>query len=74
MRFQPGQDVIVDFDGVEHRGEVLNHRGGHVLATIVTDLLADYGGISPMLAPHQTVCVAEGKVRPAEDSLENSQT
>lgn len=62
-RYQAGDDVIVDFDGIEHRGSVISHGRGHVLATIVIDPLADYGSITPRLAPQSTVCVAEAKVR-----------
>lgn len=63
MKFKEGQDVIVEFDGLEHRGEVLEHRHGMVMAVIEVDLLADYGGGTEKLAPQQTVCVAEAKVR-----------
>lgn len=66
MRYSPGQDVIVDFDGIEHRGEVIDHRRGDVLCIISVDMSADYGRVSAMLSPQQTVCVAEVKVRPAD--------
>lgn len=67
-RYQPGDDVIVDFDGIEHRGSVISHNRGHVLATIVIDPVADYGSITPRLAPESTVCVAEAKVKFLENS------
>lgn len=63
MKFETKSDVIVEFDGVEHRGEVLSHRGGYVMAMIATDASTDYGQISPMMSPRQTVCVPERKVR-----------
>lgn len=64
MRFSPAQDVIVDFDGKEHRGEVIKQTGGYVLATILTDPEWDYG--SAMVAPVQTVCVRESRVKLAQ--------
>ena len=57
----------MEFDGIEHRGEVINHRRGNVLCTIAVDSDADYGSITPRLAPYSTVCVAEAKVRPPEN-------
>lgn len=65
-KYQPGDDVIVDFDGIEHRGEVLEHRRGDVLCTITIDVFADYGPITPRMAPQSTVCVPEKRVRHAE--------
>ena len=66
-KYEPGQDVIVEFQGIEHRGEVITHGRGHVLCTIVVNGDADYGSITPRLAPYSTVCVAESKVRPPEN-------
>lgn len=63
MKFQPGQDVIVEFDGVEHRAEVIEHLHGTVMALMEVDALTDYGSGTDRLAPQQTVCVAENKVR-----------
>jgi hypothetical protein len=70
VKYEAGQAVIVDFDGIEHRGEVISHRRGDVVATIELDLVADYGGITPMMAPHQTVCIPERKVRPVDQPNE----
>lgn len=63
MRFSAGDDVIVDFDGMEHKGEVISHHKGHILCTITIDPSADYGPITPTLAPQSIVCVAESKVK-----------
>lgn len=66
MRYTPGTDVIVEFDGVEHRGEVLDHRHGWVTALMQVDPQADYGSGTNRLAPQQTVCVPDGRVRTAD--------
>lgn len=60
MKFQPGDDIIIDFDGIEHPAEVLDHRAGWILAMMRPDPLADYGsGTSRMDPTRQTVCVPE---------------
>lgn len=65
-KFHPGQDIIVDFGGIEHAGEVVSHRGGYVMAQItLADNEADYGGITPSLDPQPIVCVRETNARPA---------
>lgn len=64
MKYKPGDDVIVDFDGRESPGEVLRASNGWVTAVIAIDPTWDYGQISPRLAPHSTVCVRESRVRP----------
>lgn len=61
-KYQPGQDVVIEFDGIKHRGVIINHRGGYCMATMEVDALADYGGVSAMLDPQQTVCVPERHV------------
>lgn len=64
----PGDDVLVDFDGKEHRGEIVSVSKGYVLAVIVTDPCWDYGTLSPRLVPHSTVCVPESRVKPWPDA------
>lgn len=63
--FQSGDSVIVEFDGLEHPGEIISHRHGFIEAVIVIDPAADYGRGTSLLAPHQIVCVRECRVRPA---------
>lgn len=64
--FEPGQDVVVTFDGVEYPGEVLNHTRGWVMAEVLIDPLSDHGDVTPMLGMRSTVNVRETDVRPAE--------
>ena len=65
-KFKAGQDIIIEFDGINHRAEVIEHRRGTVMAVMETDPAADYGSGTDRMAPQQTVCVAEHKVKPAE--------
>lgn len=67
-KYLPGQDVIIEFDGVEHRAEVLEHRPAGVIVLMETDPLTDYGNVTPMMSPQQTVCVRESKVRLADET------
>lgn len=62
---KPGDDVIIDFEGEEHPGEVVSHRNGWVRARIVIDPYLDYGSITPRLSPISEVCVRETHVRKA---------
>ena len=68
MKFQPNDDVIVEFDGWEHRGEVKTHNNGWVTCRIQIDPDLDYGPQSPRLAPLSIVCVPEKRVRHAADN------
>jgi hypothetical protein len=63
MKYQPGQDIIIEFDGIDHRAHVIEHRHGTVMAVMQTDPAADYGSGTDRMAPQQTVCVAEHKVK-----------
>lgn len=65
MRFDAGDDVLVEFDGIEHAGEIVRHHNGWCVCTILVDMNADYGAITPRMAPHSTVCVPERHVRHA---------
>lgn len=62
-QFRRGDDVLVDFAGVEHRGEVISQNSGYVMARIVTDPDGDYGDIGARLDPEPTVCVKASRVR-----------
>ena len=64
--FKTGDDVMVEFDGIEHLGEVLFQSRGWVTCTVTIDSSADYGRITPQLVPHSTVCVPEKRVRHAD--------
>lgn len=66
MTFQRGDDVIVEFDGWEHRGEVTSIHNGWVFARVVVDPLVDYGSVTPRLSPQSIVCVRENSVRHAD--------
>ena len=70
MIFEAGQDVIVDFRGLEHQGCVIRHSGGYVMVRIAADPAADYGHIGERLDPQPTVCVKENKVRHADTKLQ----
>lgn len=64
MRFQRGDQVLVDFMGVLCDGEVLRHSSGYVMAVVtIPDPEVDFGSISARMDPQPTVCVPEGKVR-----------
>lgn len=68
-RYQPGDDIIVEFHGNEFPGEVVRHstHSGYVMAVItITDPELDLGSISARLDPQPTVCVPEAKIRPAD--------
>lgn len=67
-RFVAGQDVVVDFEGRDHPGEVIRQSNGYVMCTILTDPLWDYGSRSAVLGPTATVCVPDGRVRLAKVS------
>ena len=67
-KFAPGDDVIVEFDGLEHRGEIKSHTNGWCVARIAIDPLADYGGVTPALAVRSLVCVREAHVRHATEN------
>lgn len=62
-RFQPGDDVIVTFDGQDSPGEVIRSSSGWVMCNILVDPEADYGNITARMAPQSTVCVKEVDVR-----------
>lgn len=64
-KYQPGEDVIVQFDGQEHQGEVIRQSRGFVMCQIIIDPSWDYGSQGPRLDPVSTVLVPEKNVRHA---------
>jgi hypothetical protein len=64
--FKQGQDVLVDFDGEECRGEVVEQHRGWVLTRILIDPAADFGEATARLAPVSLAMVRENEVRPLE--------
>jgi hypothetical protein len=65
-KFASGDDVIIDFKGVEVPGEVIRQSNGWVMAVVELDPETDWGRVGPQLDPHSTVCVPEGRVRHAK--------
>lgn len=61
--FEPGQDVLVTFDGEEYPGEVLEHHRGWCMARVSIDPDADHGDVTPMLGVRCIVNVREADVR-----------
>ncbi len=62
--FKPGDDVIIDFEGLPHDGHIERVCKGWVMVTMAVDPLLDYGSGTERLAPHQTVCVPLTRVSP----------
>lgn len=60
---KPGDDIYVELDGLEFPGHVERVERGWVLATVHIDPEADLGSGTDRLAPHQSVCVSERRVR-----------
>lgn len=69
-KYQSGDDVIVEFDGYEHQGEVIRQTHGYVMCQIMIDPLCDYGSQGPRLDPVSTVMVPEKNVRHADNTAE----
>lgn len=69
MKYRPGDDVLVKFDGIIHSGEIVSHDRGWVTAILATDPDADYGGITTWLSPRSLVCVREAFVKPAGEGF-----
>lgn len=63
---QPGDDVIVDLDDLDHQGTIerIEHGWAHCLIAIDPD--NDYGSGTERLAPYQHVCVPLARVRKPE--------
>lgn len=64
-RFKPGDEVTVEFKGINCDGIVIRQSSitGFVMARIaIPDVEVDFGSISPRMDPQPTVCVKESKV------------
>ena len=64
--FEPGDDVIVSYDGEDCPGEVINYTNGWVLARVLIDPVTDYGSVTDRLSPISNVMVRESEVRLAD--------
>jgi hypothetical protein len=64
--FRKGDDVIIEFDGLDSPGRVISETHGWIMAHIIPDIEADYGELSSRLSPVSTVCVPISRVRHAE--------
>jgi len=65
VTFKPGQQVIVDFGGLDHAGTVIEHRAGYVMVKVVlADPAADYSDVD-WLDVEPTLCIKESKIRAA---------
>jgi hypothetical protein len=69
-KFQPGDDVIIDFKGVHVPGEVMRQSNGWVMAVVAIDPEADWGSEGPRLDPRSTICVPANRVKPADTHTE----
>ena len=65
-KFSEGDDIIIDFKGVEVPGEVIRESNGWVMAVVHIDPETDWGRVGPELDPRSTVCVPEKRVKHAE--------
>lgn len=65
-KFKPGDDVVIDFKGVEVPGEVLRESNGWVMAVVAIDPEADWGSEGPRLDPRSTICVQVSHVQHAK--------
>ena len=65
-KFSEGDDIIIDFTGVEVPGEVIRESNGWVMALVHIDPETDWGQVGPQLDPRSTVCVPEKRVKHAE--------
>ena len=69
-KFQPKDDCIIDFDGVEVPAEVISQSNGWVMVTAAIDGNQDWGSIGPNLDPRSTICVPEKRVKRADTNTE----
>ena len=65
-QFHPGDDIVVDFKGVDVPGEVIHESHGWVMALVDIDPETDWGSQGPNLDPRSTICVPLNRVRPAK--------
>ena len=67
-KYAPGDEVIVEFQGVDCHGDVIRQSSvtGYVMARIaIEDPELDMGSIGARLGPQPVVCVPESRVRAA---------
>lgn len=67
-QFNPGQDVIVTFDGEEYPGEVIEQRHAWVMARVLIDPVVDHGRVTSMLGVQSVVNVRVSDVRLPDDT------
>lgn len=70
MSYEPGQDLIVFFDGEEYRGEFISQHHGRVMAKVLIDPVVDHGTVTSMLGVQSIVNVRDTDVRPTNDRPE----
>ena len=69
-KFFPGDQIMVDFQGVACRGEVIRQSSAsqYVMAKItLPDVELDMGHIGPHMDPQPFVCVPESRVSKVEE-------
>jgi hypothetical protein len=69
MSYRPGDDIIVNFDGVESRGAIISigQHTGYIMCEMLPDMAGDYdASIGPRLTPVTTVCVLPTQIKPAK--------
>lgn len=69
MNYQPGQDITVTFDGIDHQGELEKIENGWYHCRITVDPCGDYGSITARLAPQSTVCVRAESIKPCATTV-----
>jgi len=69
VKFEPGEDIVVDFDGVHVPGEVIRQSNGWVMATVDLDPEIEWT-LGARLHRRSTVCVPETRVSHAEQKVE----
>jgi len=65
-KFQPGDNCIIEFKGVEVNAHVIRQSNGWVMAVADIDGTEDWGSIGPRLDPQSTICVPETRARHAQ--------
>ena len=65
-KFEAGEDVIIEFKGLEVHGEVIRQSNGWVMAVVAIDGTEDWGADAPRLDPRSTICVPDCRVRHTE--------
>ena len=59
--------MTVTFDGIDHPGIIEKaEASGYYRCQIAIDPTADYGHITPRMAPHTTVAVKANNIKPCD--------